>query len=157
MTFTLRAYEPADFEAVSALDRACFPRGIAYSLREMRWYLAQPGADCIVAYTHAAAATPPALAGFIIAESEGVEAHIVTLDVAEAHRRAGTGSALLNEMERRLAARGVQQIALETAVDNAAGVAFWKRSGFQSVGVIPRYYLNRIDAFYMLKQLSAGS
>jgi ribosomal protein S18 acetylase RimI-like enzyme len=155
MTFTLRAYEPADFEALSALDRACFPRGIAYSRREMRWYIEQPGADCVVAYTGDAGSLH--LAGFIIAEASGTEAHIVTLDVAEAYRRAGAGTALLGEIERRLAARGVEQITLETATNNDAAVAFWQRHGFRTVGVIPRYYLNRLDAFFMSKQLSAAS
>jgi [ribosomal protein S18]-alanine N-acetyltransferase len=165
MKFTLRAYEPSDFEAISALDRECFPPGIAYTRRMLRRYLAHPGADCLVAYSSEEYSTPATgtvlpdtvLAGFIVAEQEGTEAHIITLDVAEAYRRAGTGTALLAEMERRLAGRGVKRVTLETAVNNEAGVAFWQRHGYSTVGVFKRYYLERLDAYYMVKALPSNA
>jgi ribosomal-protein-alanine N-acetyltransferase len=169
MKFTLRAYEAADFEAISVLDRECFPPGIAYTRRMLRRYLAHPGADCLVAYAAAETSSPAsstvlpstglrgtALAGFIVAEQEGAEAHIITLDVAEAYRRAGTGTALLVEMERQLAERGVKRVTLETAVNNEAGVAFWQRHGYSTAGVFKRYYLERLDAYYMVKALRSS-
>jgi ribosomal-protein-alanine N-acetyltransferase len=165
MKFNLRAYETADFEAISALDRECFPPGIAYTRRMLQRYLAHPGADCLAAYAADESSTPAssavlpgaALAGFIVAEQKGSEAHIITLDVAEAYRRAGTGTALLVEMERRLAGRGVNRITLETAVNNEAGVAFWQRHGYSTVGVFKRYYLERLDAYYMVKALPSNA
>jgi ribosomal-protein-alanine N-acetyltransferase len=149
-TFTLRPYETGDFEAVSTLDRECFPPGIAYTRRLLRSYLRQPGADCLVAQTADAG-----LAGFIMAEAQGAEAHIVTLDVAESYRRAGTGTLLLVEMERRLAAQGVKRVELETAINNQAGIAFWQRHGYRAVGLLKGYYLDRLDAYYMLKELAS--
>jgi ribosomal-protein-alanine N-acetyltransferase len=161
MKFTLRSYEPSDFEAISVLDRECFPPGIAYTRRMLRRYLAHPGADCVVAYAAKESSTPASLdtllAGFIVAEQEGAEAHIITLDVAEAFRRAGTGTALLTEMERRLAGRGVKRVTLETAVNNEAGVAFWQRQGYSTAGVFKRYYLERLDAYYMVKALPSSA
>src|SRR5580658_4281915 len=106
MAFTLREYEPSDFEAIYALDRACYPPGISYSRRTLKWFLALPGADCLVA--RSSAQHPTEIAGFIIAEAEGSEAHIITIDVAEAYRRSGVGTALLGKMEQRLAARGAR-------------------------------------------------
>jgi ribosomal protein S18 acetylase RimI-like enzyme len=52
-----------------------------------------------------------------------------------------------------LAARGVQEMVLETAVENAAGVAFWQRHGYRTVATLKRYYLGRLDAFEMRKKL----
>jgi [ribosomal protein S18]-alanine N-acetyltransferase len=154
MTLTLRSYQPEDFELLYALDQACYPRGIAYSRRTLRWFLAQRGTDCLLAHTAEPASVQ--LAGFILTEAEGAEAHVITIDVDERYRRAGAGSALLTEIEGRLSARGVEQISLETATNNDAAVAFWKRHGYFAVGVLPRYYLNRLDAFFMQKRLCSA-
>ena len=143
----LRDYASPDFDALYALDRICYPRGIAYSKRELRWFLAQRGALCVVAERGGA------IAGFLIADREGAEAHIITIDVAPEHRRRGVGTEMLREVERRLAVLGVQQINLETAADNEAGTAFWQRHGYRTIGVLPGYYLGLQDAHAMTKQL----
>jgi len=57
--------------------------------------------------------------------------------------------------ENALAVRGVREVELETAIDNAAGIAFWTSRGYRTVGTIPRYYLNRVDALCMTKFLPA--
>jgi ribosomal-protein-alanine N-acetyltransferase len=151
MTFTLRDYSPSDLETLYAIDQACYPRGIAYSRRMLRWYLSRRGALCIVAQGTAKDKTT--MPGFIIAEAQGAECYIVTIDVLEAYRRSGIGTALLHEAERRLAKMGVQYIELQTATNNEAGVAFWRRHGYRDVGVVPGYYLGRIDAYLMKKSL----
>jgi len=151
MTFTLRDYSPSDLEILYAIDQACYPRGIAYSRRMLRWYLSRRGALCIVA--EGAAAAKATTAGFIIAEADGAEGYIVTIDVLNAYRRSGIGTALLQETENRLAAMGVHYIELQTATNNEAGVAFWRRHGYRDVGIAPGYYLGRIDAYLMKKTL----
>jgi ribosomal-protein-alanine N-acetyltransferase len=151
MAFTLRDYSPSDLETLYEIDQACYPRGIAYSRRMLRWYLSQPEALCIVA--QASRADDLAVLGFIIAEARAEEGYIVTIDVLEAHRRSGIGTALLRETERRLAKMGVRYIGLQTATNNQAGVAFWQRHGYRSSGVTRGYYLGRIDAYEMLKEL----
>jgi ribosomal-protein-alanine N-acetyltransferase len=151
MTFTLRDYSPSDLETLYAIDQACYPRGIAYSRRMLRWYLSRRGALCIVAQGTAKDKTT--MPGFIIAEAHGAEGYIVTIDVLETYRRSGIGTALLHEAERRLAKMGVQYIELQTATNNEAGVAFWRRHGYRDVGVAPGYYLGRIDAYLMKKSL----
>jgi [ribosomal protein S18]-alanine N-acetyltransferase len=151
MAFKLRDYSSSDLETLYEIDQACYPRGIAYSRRMLRWYLSQPEALCIVA--HASRADDLAVLGFIIAEARAEEGYIVTIDVLEAHRRSGIGTALLQETERRLAKMGVRYIGLQTATNNQAGVAFWQRHGYRSSGVTRGYYLGRIDAYEMLKEL----
>jgi [ribosomal protein S18]-alanine N-acetyltransferase len=151
MEFTLRDYSPSDFEALYEIDQACYPRGIAYSRRMLRWYLSQRGSFCVVA--QAAGAVELAVLGFLIAHAKGEEGYIVTIDVLEAHRRSGIGTALLLETERRLAKTGVRYIGLQTATNNEAGVAFWQRHGYRSSGVTRGYYLGRLDAFEMFKEL----
>ena len=66
MEFTLRDYSPSDFETLYEIDQACYPRGIAYSRRMLRWYLGQRGAFCIVAET--TGEPEPTVIGFLVAD-----------------------------------------------------------------------------------------
>jgi [ribosomal protein S18]-alanine N-acetyltransferase len=152
MTVRIDEYTTADFDSLHALDLACYPPGISYSRRTLRWFLALPGADCVVAKSDNSLGE---IVGFIIAEADGADGHIITIDIAEAHRREGAGTALLREMEQRLAARGVRRVSIETATTNEPAVAFWQRHGYRSHGVLPGYYLGRLDAYSMSKKLAA--
>jgi ribosomal-protein-alanine N-acetyltransferase len=147
MAVTLRPYEPHDFAALHRLDQACFPAGISYSKTTLRYFLTISSADCIVA------ADGKQIAGFILTEENPPLAHVITLDVAETHRRHGVGSALLAESEKNLTLRGVRSILLETAIENEAGVAFWKRHGYRIEAILKRYYPGKLDAYEMRKIL----
>jgi ribosomal-protein-alanine N-acetyltransferase len=147
MKLELREYQEKDFERLYALDHACFPKGIAYSRWMLGYFLRMPQARCFVAVE--GEATP----GFIITEEAPPLGHVLTLDVAESHRRTGLGTRLLERSESELAARGVTEMTLETGIDNVAGVAFWKRHGYTTVGTLKRYYLGRLDAYEMRKKL----
>ncbi|MDQ1409105.1 MAG: [ribosomal protein S18]-alanine N-acetyltransferase [Acidobacteriaceae bacterium] len=144
------AYQPRDFDALYELDQSCFPRGIAYSKTTLRYFLALLSAQCLLAVEEAD------IAGFILTERDGPLAHIITLDVVEAHRRSGVGSLLLNAAENNLAAQGARTAFLETAVNNHAAVSFWLRHGYIEQGILKRYYLNRIDGYEMSKTLPSA-
>jgi len=146
----IRPYQPADFDTLHRVDQVCFPRGIAYSRRTLRWFLSLPGADCLVAEQSGE------IIGFILSQAEGHEAQVITLDVLEAHRRAGCGSMLLRKAESRLQAAGVRSITLETATNNNAAVAFWQKHGYRTVAVLKNYYATKQDAFAMIKALPVG-
>jgi ribosomal-protein-alanine N-acetyltransferase len=143
----VRAYQPHDFDALYKLDQSCFPRGIAYSKTILRYFLALSSAERLLAIEG------NDIAGFILSELDGALAHIITLDVAEAHRRSGVGSLLLKAAENSLLARGVRTVFLETAVNNQAAVNFWSRHGYVVEGILKGYYLNRIDGYEMRKTL----
>jgi ribosomal protein S18 acetylase RimI-like enzyme len=147
MAFTLRSYEPHDFAALHRLDQACFPAGISYSKATLRYFLTLASADCVIA------AEGIHIAGFVLSEENPPLAHIITLDVSEPQRRNGIGTALLQQLESNLSARGVRSVLLETAIDNEAAVAFWQRHGYRIEATLKRYYLGRIDAYEMRKLL----
>ena len=151
MAVTLRSYEPHDFSALHRLDQACFPQGISYSKTTLRYFLTRSSADCTIAMDG------DKIAGFILTEENPPLAHIITLDVAQAFRRQGVGTALLAESEKNLALRGVRNVLLETAIDNEPAVAFWKRHGYRIEAVLKRYYLARLDAYEMQKILAAST
>ncbi len=147
----LREYQPADFEALHRIDQACYPPGIAYTRRMLRWFLAQQGCICLVAELDGEPV------GFLVAIGERTVGHIVTIDVLERHRRRGLGTRLLAEAERRLAAAGVRTIELETATTNHAAIAFWRKHGYRTSGVLRSYYPDGQDAYGMHKPLGAGA
>jgi len=149
VSVTIRQYEPRDFAALYRLDQKCFPPGIAYSKTMLRYFLSQAGAECLVA------ADGAKIVGFLLSEENPPLAHIVTLDVAESHRRQGVGTALLRESEAHLAFREVRTALLETATTNEAGIAFWERHGYRKEAVLKNYYPGRRDAFEMRKKLLA--
>ncbi len=144
----LRPYKSEDVEAMYQLDQACYPPEIAYSRREMKWYLRLPGADCLVAEGDAG------IIGFILTAHEGNLGHIITLDVAATQRRRGIGTSLLAAAEARMFEAGVRRVSLETATDNAAAIAFWKKHGYRTQGVLKGYYSNQLDAYEMHKLLA---
>jgi len=143
----LRTYCPEDFETLYEIDRLCYPPSIAYSRREMKMYLRSPGASCVIAEV----GEKPI--GFCLTAHEGAWGYIITIDVLEPHRRAGAGSLLLGDAEKRLAAAGVKEVALETATDNAPAIAFWKKHSYSIFGVSKGYYPGGLDAYSMRKLL----
>lgn len=150
MPATIRPYEARDFSAIHKLDLSCFVPGISYSKWTLQHFLDLDSSDCLISEEG------KQLAGFILAESNPPLAHIITLDVAAAHRRRGVGSALLLEMEQHFAFQGVLSVLLETAVDNESAIAFWKRHGYSAEAVLKRYYLGRVDAYEMRKRLKSS-
>jgi ribosomal protein S18 acetylase RimI-like enzyme len=60
---------------------------------------------------------------------------------------------LLLTAEDRLRAAHCNSMVLETAVDNAIAITFYKRHGYSVVKTIPRYYSNGVDAFVLEKEL----
>ena len=145
----VREYETPDFDVLCEIDQQCYEPAIAYSRREMRAYLYAPGAECVVAES------TEGIGGFCITSRRKQKGYIVTIDVLEAFRKQGAGSALLAEAEKRLAAHGVRTIALDTATDNFSAIAFWQKHGYRKIGVRKGYYPNGRDAFAMLKSIAA--
>jgi ribosomal-protein-alanine N-acetyltransferase len=153
----IREWQAGDFDALHALDRACFPPPIAYSRRTLRKFLRLPGAQCLVAECDGQ------VAGFILTHA-GLHAarwppvgHIISLDVDANFRRRGVGSTLLRATEESLASGGVRAIDLETAVNNQPAIAFWRRHGYEIIGQIADYYDDGADAFAMSKTVARAT
>lgn len=150
----LRSFQAEDFETLWAIDQVCYEPGVAYSRRELKNYLSFPGADCVVAEESVVTESSQKIVGFCVTAQRGEWGYIVTIDVLAEARRHGVGSMLLGEAERRMAERGVGEIALETATDNEAGIAFWKKHAYRNRGVRKGYYPGGRDAYSMVKELA---
>ena len=155
VSFHLRDYRPGDLETLWRIDQQCFEAGIAYCREEMRWYLAQPGAFALIAEPVDGGET----AGFIIGQSISGRrtatplGYVITIDVLVSGRRSGLGSLLLGAAEDRMRQAGCRKVVLETAVNNAAALAFYERHGYTVLTTHPGYYSNGVDAYEMEKAL----
>jgi len=149
MSFTIRDFEPEDFETLWRIDQACFPRGVSYSRQELKTYLRYRGAFALVA-VDTSSGEPQA---FIVAQC-GNTGHVITIDVVAEARRSGVGSMLIKAAEERLRASGCRAVDLETAVDNLGALSFYKRHGYSVIRTWPRYYSNGVDALVLQKQLN---
>lgn len=139
----LRDYHPQDFESLWQLDQLCFEEGISYSQPELRHFIALRTAFTVVAEAEMQEPRErsTSICGFIIAHRRrGGYGHILTIDVDPYFRRHGVGTELLRAAHQRLAREGCHAIFLETAVNNVAAIAFYKRHGYTVVRTIPRYY-----------------
>ncbi len=154
MDVRIREATAEDFDELWRIDQECFEPGISYSRRELAWYMNLRGAFTIVGETRGTPRSKWKIAGFSIGQQprRGL-GHIVTIDVLSDARRTGLGTRLMKEVEARLKEDDCQTIFLETAVDNRAAISFYKRLGYYVVKTVPRYYLGKIDALMMAKDL----
>ncbi len=130
-----RGIRPDDFEALHALDKACFEPDISYSRSELRAFLRLPTLEGV------AAEVDGAIVGFVISyRAPGNVGHVITLDVAAEHRRSGIGRALMARVMDRLAENGVRRYRLEVDAANAPAIAFYESFGFKEARRLPDYY-----------------
>lgn len=166
--FTIRDFQPADFDTLWQIDQDCFPPGISYSRAELGYYIRRHASFTLLGIP---AATPDSnqrklkknfvpslaanipIAGFIVAESVRASGHIITIDVVAAARRSGVGSLLLRAAEDRLRQSHCRSVVLETAVDNIPALKFYKLHGYNVIKTHPRYYSNGVDALVLEKSL----
>ena len=71
------------------------------------------------------------MVGSVIAVRDGWRGSINRLTVEPAHRRVGLGRRLLDEAERRLAAKRAVRLAAIVVEDDARAVGFWRASGWE--------------------------
>lgn len=147
--FVIREFKPEDFETLWRIDQECFAPGISYSRAELKTYMRHKGSFTLVG----AEGDAGKIGGFIVTYASGT-GHIITIDVLAEVRRSGLGSQLLQAAEQRLRDKGSHAVGLETAVDNAAALAFYKRHGYSVIATWPRYYSNGVDALVLKKALA---
>ena len=149
MRFRIREFKKADFQTLWQIDQICFEPQLAYSQKELAFYMQRPGSFTLVAEDEAESG----ILGFIVAENRRRTGHIITIDVIEKARRSGVGSALLQAAEEKLLEAGAAAVALETPVNNAAAIRFYKSEGYYVEKTLTAYYSNQMDALLMTKEL----
>ena len=145
--FSLRDYQPRDFDALLALDRQCFIEGIAYTEDELSKFIHGRNSFTVIAEDE------QGIVGFLVGHVRRRIGWTITLDVHERARRRGLGTLLMEAAEARFREMGANGAVLEVAVDNLRAVTFYKRLKYEITRTLPRYYLGSVDAFEMAKTL----
>jgi [ribosomal protein S18]-alanine N-acetyltransferase len=81
------------------------------------------------------------------------EVHVLRLVVAEAHRRAGVGRALLDGLVDWAGRIDAARITLEVRASNVAALELYRRAGFVTLGERPGYYPDGEDARVCTREL----
>jgi ribosomal-protein-alanine N-acetyltransferase len=154
----LRSPQKGDLAQLHALDQACFPQGISYSMAELNYFLVNPRCLCWIAEDREMKLAGFLIAGFLIVErlrrNGAMRGHIITIDVSPEVRQQGVGTLLMRTAEEQMKREGAYLLTLEVAVDNPAAVAFYDRMGFSPTGRIAGYYPGGLDANVMEKVIT---
>lgn len=80
-------------------------------------------------------------------------ADIDNIAVSEPYRHSGIATAILDELCRHAAEKGVKKVFLEVRVSNAAAMSLYLKSGFKGLYARTRYYSDGEDCLVMVKNL----
>jgi ribosomal-protein-alanine N-acetyltransferase len=97
------------------------------------------------------------IAGFVMGmmyvDRKALYAHILTIDVSPEYRRTGIGQLLLHEIERIFKEKGVKASHLEVREGNVAAISLYRKSGYEKIGKLRKYYVNA-NGIYFKKALA---
>jgi len=152
VTISIRPVQGTELAILAVLHAACF-REDAWDVAALTTMLGMPGTSAWVAYRETGAAC-----GFVIAQTLGDEAEILTLGVAPEARRQRVARRLLSDLIARLSAAGTRQLWLEVAADNLAGLGLYQGLGFVGRGRRRDYYRREtgetVDALRLVLEIS---
>ena len=130
------------YSELSKLYALCFPN------KKQKWDandfadLKKSGCDIIASQN-----------SFIVWRVTADEAELISIGVAPIARRTGTGTALLQLMERDAKQAGAKNIFLEVDEANFPAISLYQKNGFTNIGTRPHYYDNGNNAIIMKKDI----
>ncbi|MDO8290701.1 MAG: GNAT family N-acetyltransferase [Parvibaculum sp.] len=122
----------ADLTELARLHAAGFDD--AWDARALAGLMASPGVFILKAEDSGK------LEGFVMARIVLDEAEILTITVGSASRGKKLGTRLMEAVAALAMTQGVKSLFLEVAEDNEAGLALYRRMGFECVGRRAAYY-----------------
>ena len=142
----IRIAKEQEIEEIARLEQEIFPD--PWSMTALRDTWNQKQAQILGAWLDGQ------MAGYVIVYFAADESEIARIAVDEKFRRQGVAGALLDEMERVLAGKGIVRLMLDVRKSNAAALRFYLSRGFKEDGVRKNFYTNPIeDAILMSRGL----
>ena len=145
MNVQLRRLETHDLDAVETIERASYPTPWSRAMFDAE--LRKPSSLALGAFT------ADELLGYAFV-SRYVDAwHLMNVAVANAYRRRGIASALLERLFDVTATDPKRGYTLEVRVSNTGAIRLYEQLGFEARGVRRGYYTdNREDALIMWRE-----
>ncbi|MFV3330816.1 GNAT family N-acetyltransferase [Pseudomonas sp. NY15437] len=148
MSLLYRLATLADLPPLVTLEEGTFNED-RLSARSFRHLIAAPSADLVVAEKEGE------LLGYallLFRQGSGV-ARLYSLAVSARARGQGVGRGLLEEGERRSAARNCSRLRLEVRLDNPVAIALYERQGYRRFARTAGFYEDGSDAWRYEKTL----
>jgi len=155
-TFKLRKFTPNDLQNVMQINRVCLPENYTdFFFLDLHQRFPE---------TFVVAEENGKIVGYIMCRIEvglsnlglgGLirKGHVVSIAVLPQSRRKGVAQALVNSAMDGMRYYKAKQCYLEVRVTNAAGVALYKKLGFEVSRTAHGYYSDGEDAYVMSKRL----
>jgi ribosomal-protein-alanine N-acetyltransferase len=143
----IRSATRDDIPVIMKIERASFGRH-AWERDEFLDYLAEPE-TCIFLVAVAGGG----VAGYIIGFYEHSRAEVDSVAVKPSHRGRGVAAALMARLTSLLRRRGFSTLKLMVRLNNAPGIALYRRLGFARERRINRYYDDGAPAWRMRMSL----
>ncbi len=146
----IRLATAADARAISTLSRDLIEHNLPWrwTAGRVRAAIASKDTNCIVI------ASEQSLQAFAIVEFGLRQAHINLIAVLRELQGRGLGTRLLDWQTEVARVAGIQQLSLEVRRNNLPALRFYENLGFESVGIIERYYSGLEDGVRMERKLS---
>jgi ribosomal-protein-alanine acetyltransferase len=145
--FKVRPYQPSDSQTVYEICRQS-PEAALWP-KESYEQAYSSGQIVLIAETNGQ------ICGFLVARIAGDEAEILNTAIDTAHRREGTGTALLEAAISAAQAHNVKSIYLEVRESNFAAISFYRQHGFETTAVRRGYYSSPTENAVVMKKLTA--
>ncbi len=145
----IRLATTRDMHVIADMSRRFVEQGLPWRWKGARVYqhIRHPDSTVIVAEQD------DAITGFAIARFSEMSIHINLLAVDDAVRGQGVGASLIEWIRASAAVAGIATINLEVRRTNEGAVAFYKKLGFETVGMHKGYYEGLDDARLMSLRL----
>jgi len=116
-----------------------YAREAAFPDAEWRTRAAKMNGEKRIGYLAMDNAVPCGIAAGFLDEHDPIRAHLVSMWVAPAYRRTGTGSLLVDAVQAWARTRGVYELRLMVTSSNQGAIAFYERQGFSLTGTTEPY------------------
>jgi len=83
--------------------------------------------------------------------------HVTSLAVQDGFRRLGLAQAMMSQLHHHLQHQGIKQCGLHVRTSNEAACRLYQSDGYEIAQIIPAYYQDGEDAYFMRKSLPASS
>jgi [ribosomal protein S18]-alanine N-acetyltransferase len=150
----IRRATTLDLQRMIDLERSCFGENIAYSPKQIKYFVTRANSNCLVETYE------DEIRGFLIVlyKRGTVVAGIETINVDNRYRGKGIAKKLLFASEEDMRLKGIRKIRLEVSRGNTAAVDLYQSSGYRIASVLKDYYhfehFGTHDAYRMIKELT---
>jgi len=138
-----------DIEAIKSLDVLCRLNG--WSAEVYKGLILHDSCEVTVCLINRE------VVGFCAIKKMAPELDILKIGVHPNRQREGIGSALLKGALERAAADGCHQCFLEVRWSNEAAISFYRKEGFEVVGMRRRYYRQPVEDARVMRKVMESS